>query len=866
MKFESFVNPPAKLRPAPFWAINDEITPEETARQMADMIDKGLSGGFFHSRAGLITPYMGDRWFECMEAALKVAEGKDGYLWLYDEDLWPSGNAGGQVAALGDQYRKYYLEPEYVAAGELPRDEPEGEPKAAYAVLRREGMRADEIRGIDFGVAWQWTGVERLLLRKYYSPKTGWWSGESYCNLLNPDVTRKFIELTHEVYFRRLGKHFGKRVPGIFTDEPQVNAGLDCLFWYDGLPDVYREMTGRNLWADLPYLWLNGPEARKIRLLFHRTALAQFCRAYSRPIYEWCEKHGIAHTGHYNAEETFLSQITNHGGSIMAHYRYQQMPGIDHLCRNTDGMLLTVKQCASAARQLGRGPVLTEIFGVSHHTNTFEDFKWLGDYDMALGATFFCPHLTWYSMRGKRKRDYPPNWNYQQTYWAHLKPLNDYFTRLAAVLNAGRPVVDILVLHSIGAATAALRRGLVIGKRNVPNRIAGPDVSEVNRLDSQMRSAVQAICDAGYDCDLGDEDYLADYGGVEGGRFRVGEMAYSVVVVPEAPTWRPGTLALLEKFADAGGTVILLGRLPEELDCEPAADRWAAFASRKNVLTVPSSARELQCALDACVKSPWRLRDRDGMPVRDTYVQYRADGGTEFLFVANSSRQSGREYRLTLFGAAGKPLAVWDPLTGGRTAVEARRAGGDLAYEFDLPPCGSLLLAIGEGAIGSAGAAGVAGDVRAAVAGRGAGAGKVSAKGKGGAGGGRRGRSSGKSAPPDPREGRRDRPAAGQMEVRAYRGERPGPRQDRLLPGRREDILRRGHGLPRQAADRRAFRHARGALLAALGCRQEGAVRRQGRRGHAALPLPELADEGSEGGRGHRGSAQGQAFGQRNAG
>ncbi|HOS44667.1 MAG TPA: hypothetical protein PK794_13340, partial [Armatimonadota bacterium] len=85
MDFSKFQQPDSYFRPAPFWAINERLTPEETARQMADMLAVGLSGGFFHSRAGLVTDYLGDEWFAAMEAALRVAREGDGYLWLYDE-------------------------------------------------------------------------------------------------------------------------------------------------------------------------------------------------------------------------------------------------------------------------------------------------------------------------------------------------------------------------------------------------------------------------------------------------------------------------------------------------------------------------------------------------------------------------------------------------------------------------------------------------------------------------------------------------------------------------------------------------------------------------------------------------------------
>ncbi|MBM4042877.1 MAG: hypothetical protein FJ290_30680, partial [Planctomycetes bacterium] len=495
------------------------------------------------------------------------------------------------------------------------------------------------------------------------------------------------------------------RVPGIFTDEPQLFSRTTGLPWYDGIPAAYQKLCGRDFWADLPFLFFDGPDARRIRLLIYRTILGLFCEHYSKPIYEWCEKHGIEHTGHYNAEDSFAGQLTNHCGGITAHYRYQQLPGIDHLCRQTDPLLFTVKQTSSAARQLGRRGVLTEIFGVSHHTNTFEDFKWLGDYDLVLGATFFVPHLTWYSMRGKRKRDYPPNWNYQQTYWEHLKPLNDYFTRVAAVLTAGKPECEVLFLHSIDDASAALRRSVITGKRAVPKGVPQADMSRVNELDRILRSQLEAALNAGYDADLGDEGYLEDLGSVKGKRFVVGQMSYSVVVAPEAQSWRPGTHRLLKRFAAAGGKVILTGKLPTELDCQPAAAAWQELAATKGVLCIAASPRELQDALDKTVRQSYRLRSNMGRPVPHTYVQHRKDGAQDFYFVVNSSRESRQTYRLTLFGAAKKQVALWNPLHGTCEKLEGQAVGKDLVVELTLQPVGSAIVAVGKGVADGAKAA-----------------------------------------------------------------------------------------------------------------------------------------------------------------
>ena len=700
---KGFKNPDSILRPAPFWAINSKITPEETARQMADMIRVGLSGGFFHSRAGLVTDYLGDEWFAAMDAALDVAKAQDGYLWLYDEDLWPSGNAGGQVAGMKDEYRSTTLNAYLAAAGEAaPELSADQAFRYCYAIKSREGLRITEIEPVALDKLDDAIGFERLFMVRTYTPKIGWWGGESYANLLHPEAMKEFVKLTHEAYAERLGAEFGKRIPGIFTDEPMLTICSNGIAWWEGIPDVYAKWHGRDFWADMPYMFFDGPEQRKIRLLMHRTILRQFLEAYSKPIYEWCDAHGIEHTGHYMEEDSFRQQIFAHAGSVMQHYRYQHAPGIDHLCRDIDSVLFTCKQVASVARQLGRTRVLDEIFGVSRHTNTFEEFKWLGDYDLVLGANFFVPHLTWYSAKGRRKRDYPPVWNYQQTYWNELRPLNDYFTRVAHALTRGRARVDVLMLQSIETATAARRLGVELTAktedraRTLPANPPTEDTGAMHNYDRLMRKALKAMLHAGYDCDIGEESYIEEIGSVKGDEFRIGEMNYKVVVLPPAVTWRPKTFELLKQFAANGGEVIVLGDLPTELDCDCAKQAWVEFTSNVNVQSLPCSTEAVENAIDAIAPSNYTLKASDGSSYHHTFVQHRVDGDQEIFFIVNSDRTADRGYALTLKGAAGKTITAWDPVDGTCWSEEGGERGDDLVFEFGLSPTGSLLLTVGD--------------------------------------------------------------------------------------------------------------------------------------------------------------------------
>ncbi|HAH88280.1 MAG TPA: hypothetical protein DCL60_13015 [Armatimonadetes bacterium] len=721
---QKFTNPENLLRPAPFWAINDSITPEETARQMGDLIEKGFSGGFFHSRHGLTTDYMSEEWLQAMESALKVAKEKNGYLWLYDEDLWPSGNAGGQVAGMKDEYRAAMLEAEFIPSGAQPMPDGEDKPVAAYILIGRDGPAIKSAKKICLDEVSKHADSDRLIFRRHYDAKIGWWSGESYANLLNPKAVRRFINLTHEGYKKRFHGDFGGRIPGIFTDEPQIRMGHSAIPWWDGIPAIYAEWQKRNFWQDIPYLFFDGPEARKIRLLTHRTILRQFVLSFTKQIFDWCEANHLISTGHVNAEDTLRDQISYHCGGVMAHYRYMQMPGIDHLCRQIEGvnghglpMLLTVKQASSAARQLGRKHVLTEIFGVSRHTSTFEDFKWIGDFNLVLGANFFCPHLSLYSAKGRRKKDYPPNWNYQQTYWKDMRFLTDYFTRISQMLSSGAAMPDALILHPVESAAAGHRFGWSANMpgadrysrmepgRLIPADLPESDFAQADYLDRMFRRTVEAAMNAGYDCDLGDEGFLEDMGRVEDGRFVVGQMSYSAVVIPPASTWRPSTYALLKEFAEAGGRVIMLGKLPTELDCEADAHKWRHLAMLPGVSSIPSSARQLQDALDKAVPRTFSLRDTEGSPVPKTYVQHRIDGMQEIFFIANSDRNRSHNYEFILFGGADTPIAVWNPVDGSRERIEPLAADGDARYRFTLHPSGSLLLVTGQGAADGAASA-----------------------------------------------------------------------------------------------------------------------------------------------------------------
>ncbi len=92
-----FQNPTSEYRAAPFWAWNATLEKEELKRQIHCFQQMGFGGFHMHSRSGLATEYLSDEFMEMVKACCDAAEEKEMLAWLYDEDRWSSGPAGGLV-------------------------------------------------------------------------------------------------------------------------------------------------------------------------------------------------------------------------------------------------------------------------------------------------------------------------------------------------------------------------------------------------------------------------------------------------------------------------------------------------------------------------------------------------------------------------------------------------------------------------------------------------------------------------------------------------------------------------------------------------------------------------------------------------
>lgn len=626
-------------------------------------------------------------------------------VWLYDEDRWPSGGAAGRVCWLGqDAFRCKGITLEVCRDSE----------KAAYGgVIAAYGVRispddpmaAVSCRRLAEHKKYELLEGETLVLaREEVSGRNTWFHNEAPADLLNPAAVSCFIHETHDQYERLIGDEFGGTVKGIFTDEPSLAdrrasfpADRGWMPWTWGLEEYFLERRGYDILSRLPFLYFSGVESRKVRHDYWRTIAERFSESYTKQIGEWCERHNIAFTGHF-LQENRLGLCTRVNGAVMPHYQYQQVPGIDWLGEQTEEYI-TVKQCASVARQMGRQRVITETYAGCGWDFTFEGQKWVGDFQFVLGVNERCLHLAFYSLKGMRKRDYPPSFHYNNTWWEKNRVVENYFARLSLMLTQGEPVRDILILHPAGTAWELLGAS----PYGNPVRRRERDVPAVDAYGDWFNALLERLCREHYDYDLGDESLLASLGRVENGCFYVGAAGYRIVIVPAMETVFKSTKELLERFMGQGGSVILEKPVPKLVETvrsdEPLWTSGQCCFAETQEKIIKNLEMRMPRKVSVVVGS--------GEEASDILYQLRRTDDGYTLFLVNNNRERAVETEVVLGAEIAEitgEVVEWNLLTGGREEVGCGRGSdGSIRFPAVFGEAESRLYVIGEKTAGASG-------------------------------------------------------------------------------------------------------------------------------------------------------------------
>ncbi len=621
MMIKDFKNPPNQFRPIPFWSWNDQLEPEEIRYQIEEMKKAGIGGYFMHARSGLKTPYLSEEWFDCIETGIRAGEefGMNG--WIYDEEGWPSGFAGGRVPELSPDYHAKFMTMEEHADGSGIDFEAM---LAFYAYHKGTG----EYRRISREECGQTKEGEVILaIRRHTNP--------FYVDTLNKRAMDAFLEVTHEEYYKRFGEDFGKHMHGFFTDEPRLACNnFGELAWSDDLPRAFSERCSYDILDHLPALYLNTKGCEKYRYDFWTTVNEMFALNYMKNIYDWCEEHNCKSTGHIMMEESIFSQMTSTAG-VMPFYEYMHVPGIDWLRRMIYSPVIG-KQVGSVACQLGKKQVITESFALCGWDVSFEELKWIAEWQFVNGVNQICQHLQAYTIKGCRKRDYPPSLFTQQTWWKEYRRFNDYLGRLCVALSEGDQTADVLLLHP-------MRSGYV--------SYDGTRTDEIRALDQHFEELSSLLSGLHISYHFGDETIIGRHGSVRNGEFVVGRIAYKTVILPDMYAMDEITLKLLLEFKAQGGTILSMGQLPYYTNGDPKQLRQ--LCSQAEVMTE----EELRPYLLSRRLITLSVREQE-KEIRDISYQQRETDTSTIYFLVNHSQEKSFHTEVSILGRKGRVMVL----------------------------------------------------------------------------------------------------------------------------------------------------------------------------------------------------------------
>ena len=668
-----FSQPAAEYTTAPFFVWNADITEKEIDNFLNDFKSQGSSQVFVHPRPGLITEYLSDRWFELFGYTVNKGKELGMKVWIYDENSYPSGFAGGHVPA--------EMPESYNQGQGLKLTRFESLPDTAenyFIALKEEEGKFSDITSIITTEKGK-TG-KYLLFSKTYHGRSDWYGGFPYVDLLYNGVTRKFIELTMTGYEKFTGTEFGQTIPGTFTDEPQISSPGGIRYTPD-LFDEFRNRWGYDLKTSLPSLFEEVGDWKKVRHNYTQTLLDLFIERWARPWYEYCESKGLKFTGHYWEHEWPNMRL---GGDNMGMYIFHHVPAVDMLFNQFNdsvpgaqfGNVRAIKELASAANQAGRSRTLSETYGGSGWDLTFTEMKRNGDWEYALGVNLMNQHLTYFSMEGARKYDYPPTFDYHEPWWNDYKYINDHYARLSLALSSGRQVNDILVLEP--STSAWLYDSYT--KRN-------PKVGETGQ---SFQSLITRLEKEQVEYDLGSESIIKTLGSVRGGKLVVGNASYSKVVIPPlTENLNLVTFSLLKKFISSGGTIITFS--------EPALiegssnDEVASFFRKGSENLIKATIPDRQFISDHLLNGSIKFSDLSGGQL---YHHTRVLNDGKLIFLVNSSLENPLEGSMTVNGTGAIEL---NTITGTVTGFKNEIRGEKVSLAFTLPRAGSLLLFIPAG-------------------------------------------------------------------------------------------------------------------------------------------------------------------------
>ncbi|HQH72319.1 MAG TPA: glycosyl hydrolase, partial [bacterium] len=290
----------------------------------------------------------------------------------------------------------------------------------------------------------------------------------------------------------------------------------------------------------------------------HQTGLETFFRTFL----DYCANHGVQGRIQPYGFATDILQ-----GAGMTHIPEMEITaGEKDAVPWFDTRIGPKKYVASGAHLYGKNIVSTEAYTFLHwqpYRATLEELKIASDDFLRNGANLFYNH----GYTCSPERDAEPSRSmgaaihisHDNVWWKYYPHLAEYIARCCWLLRQGESAADIAVYSPLANQWTL-------------------DCLNARRWtrDFEWGDLGELITANGYDFDLLNDDILQNHAVGEGGRLRVRNLLYKILILPNLQALPLRTLEAVQQWVRDGGVVIALERLPEQstgLENYPEKDR-----------------------------------------------------------------------------------------------------------------------------------------------------------------------------------------------------------------------------------------------------------------------------------------------------
>ena len=625
--------------------------------------------------------------------------------WLYDECGYPSGRADGLV--LRDhpelEVKGLLVAHRQVGSGAVEFEMPPGKLLLAEAYpiesgtiqLQRRVSLEPQGRVVRWSApAGHWEIIVITVDRLFEGTQvacSGYPEQSPYVGLMEPGLTRRFMEKTHDRYVSHMGQDLRQTFTATFTDEPSTMAiyfnqmQWAVLPWCSDFPEQFRARRGYDLLPRLSCLVAEGGDAaRKVRTDFYRTVSDLMVERWWEPLRSWAKANGVQSGGHLLLEENILHHVPLYGSAFEA-FRHMDSPGID--CLSSDptvprytsmaGMGADIpwnaaRLASSVAELYGKPYVMCEV---SEHIQNaggtatkLTEAHYRGTWARLMlgGVNVFTSYHSF------------PGWSEER-----IRAANDWIGRCMALMREGHRVAQVAVVYPTET----------VWNRFTPSNLWVEQASQECRcVEQTLRDLSEALYRDRREFDYIDGRVLSE-GTVTGKALTYRDHRWSAIVLPDCDTLPEPAWRKLAAFARAGGVVVVLGNPPrnclDHLPCKTAQAAARVITERGRGLEEQElrSASKVPALLDRAL--PAGILVEAGSPIRMTH---RRTGNREVWFLLNDSLTAWSG-SITIPNQTA--LEVWNPQDGSVRVTASDEISVKLAGYDVLIVCGDAQEAVG---------------------------------------------------------------------------------------------------------------------------------------------------------------------------